>query len=173
VDTPTPFDAFIRKPSRETFMAARAAVIASESYDPYGRSLENAAALLEAKKFPEFIDEVPKLLPDHLLSPRLHIMASYAWRELGDEDGMRYEMGLAHLCIEGILKTGDGSRVNPYLVLRVSDEYDALGALRKTLTRQSLLKSEGKSIDAIDCSDGSVVNFDITDMFNKLGDKFK
>ena len=167
-----PFDAFIRNPTRETFAAVRSAVIKDKSYNPYGDSLESAAAMLEQAKFQDFLDHVPHLLPEHLLSPRLHMMASFAWRELGDEEGTKFEMSLAHLCIEGILKSGDGSHANPYPVLRVSDEYDVLGALGKKLVKQSLLKSDGKSVDAIDCEDGSVIHFDITDMFAALNRQF-
>ncbi|MCC6150592.1 MAG: DUF4919 domain-containing protein [Planctomycetes bacterium] len=169
---PDPFDSFLRNPSRETYAAVRRAVIKDKSYNPYSNSLESAASLLEQNRFQEFIDHVPSLMPDHLLSPRLHMMVSFAWRELGDEEGAKFEMSLAHLCIEGILKSGDGSRANPYPVLRVSDEYDVLGALGKKLTKQSLLKCDGKSFDAIDCEDGSVIHFDITDMFAALNRQF-
>jgi hypothetical protein len=163
------FEDFLKKPSRETFMAVRAAVVSSGAYNPYGNALEQASKLLDEGLFAEFLEQMPRLMPDHLLSPRAHMMASFAYKQLADEEGRKFEMALAHLCIDGVLASGDGSREKPYFVLRVSDEYDVMGALGRQMKQQSLVREGARALDAMDCADGTRVFFDITDMFSLLG----
>jgi hypothetical protein len=78
-------------------------------------------------------------------------------------------------CTEGILGTGDGTADHPYLVVRVSDEYDILRHLKKRSTSQGLRRKDDKSCDVMTCADGSQIWFDVSAPFNRLmrrlGDK--
>jgi hypothetical protein len=68
----------------------------------------------------------------------------------------------------GILATGDGSADKPYLVSRVSDEYDILRHTKKGMKGQSLRTKGDKSFDVIACQDGQELWFDITAVFGSM-----
>lgn len=79
---------------------------------------------------------------------------------------MEYQIG--QICIDCILSTGDGSKDQPYLVLRTSDEYDVLEHLDKKVKQQSLTGNGEKRFDVLECEDGSEYWFDVTDALNSL-----
>ena len=67
-----------------------------------------------------------------------------------------------------ILKTGDGTRMKPYVVSRVSDEYDILNYYQMEIYDQELIAENGKDFDKIIVKQGKwkapTVWFDISDM---------
>lgn len=162
------FATFRDQPTRETFLAVRQAVVAHSDYDPYARDLDEALALFGEKKYREAQERIKAAMPNLLLSPKAHLVASVAARELGDSETQLFENKCCFRCLEGILSTGDGSEARPYLVLRTSDIYDVLMLQQKKLATQALVQKGGRSYDQMTCTDGTVLWFDVTDAYNKL-----
>jgi hypothetical protein len=75
-------------------------------------------------------------------------------------------------CIEGILSTGDGIQEHPYVVTRISDEYDILLALEKEMESQALCEINNLHCDVMTLADGEEIVFDITDCYAKLSGQF-
>jgi hypothetical protein len=69
--------------------------------------------------------------------------------------------------------TGNGSPDSPYLVTRISDEYDLLRRLNKVCRQQGLREKDGRRFDVLQCPDGSEVWFDVTEMFDSLKRKMQ
>jgi len=162
------FEAFLKEPTKESYLRVFEAVASAPSYNPYSRDLDEATDLMKDKKHKEAQEKLEKAMPNLLLSPRAHQFASIAAKGLGDDKKAESERDAAAACLKGILLTGDGSADRPYLVTRVSDEYDLLRHLKKGKKAQSLRNKDGKSYDVIDCADGSQVWFDITVVFGRL-----
>ena len=156
------FEEFLKAPTRESYLRVHKALTSSEAYSPYSLDLSNIGGLVREKKFREAKALLDKAMPNLLLSPRAHLYAILTARGLGDDAAVARERDCFAKCVKGILSTGDGTAERAYIVARVSDEYDALRALRKHKTRQSLMHRDGKAYDAIACADGSQVWFDIT-----------
>lgn len=108
-------------------------------------------------------------MANYLLSPGAHLLLGDIYEKLGDEESARRERTIAIRCVKAILASGDGTADRPYLVTRVSDEYDVLAYLKKPMERQSLQQRGGRACDVMCCKDGSEIWFDISEAFGKLG----
>ncbi|MCA8911667.1 MAG: DUF4919 domain-containing protein [Planctomycetes bacterium] len=166
-----PFFTFLKDPNRDNFIAIRDVVRNHSSYAPYGQELNAAEKLLEGEDWNGFIDKGRELIPNYLLSPRFHLMRSFALKQIGDEESADMEAAMCMVCIEGIRSTGDGTEDAPWLVLRTLDEYDVLEQMGKSLKKQALVHKEGRALDRMECEDGEVVWFDVTDAFKKLNEE--
>jgi hypothetical protein len=169
----TEFMTFLREPTRENFLRIRALVVAHPAYQPYADDLAEAEKMLEAGEWLAFLEAGSKFVPNHLLTPRFHLMRSYAFTQLVEPEGTEIETVMYVSCIEGIQSTGDGSEQSPWLVMRTSDEYDLLQHMGLKLVKQSLHHAGDRTLDRMECDDGSAYWFDITDAFRKLNDQFK
>jgi len=162
------FVKFLETPTRDTFLAVRNALISAETYDPYSDELNNVEDLLDEERWTEAQEVLGNTMSNLLLTPRAHLYASYAAEKSGDDQLAELETAIAAVCAEGILATGNGSEESPYLVTRVIDEYDVLQFLDKEMKHQAFVEKDGRHFDRIDCTDDSVVWFDITDSFQNL-----
>jgi hypothetical protein len=167
------FDALVKSPTKENYLAVHKAVAEDKSYSPYSMDLNETADLIKEKKFKEAREKLDRAMPNLLLSPRAHSLAAIAAEGLGDAARAKTEGAAAAKCIEGMLATGDGSADKPYLVSRVSDEYDLLRQLKKKHRAQGLRQKAGKSFDVMQCEDGTEVWFDVTVIFNSLAKQFE
>lgn len=138
MDEETSFMKFLQDPTRENFLRIRSEVVAHEDYQPYSTDLDEASQLLEEEKWAEFIDAGRNMIPNHLLTPRFHMMRSFALHKMGVKEDSEIESVMYACCIQGIFSTGDGTENSPWLVLRTGDEYDVLQELELQLVRQSL-----------------------------------
>jgi len=159
------FAELVKKPTRESYLALYKIVTSSEKYEPYGTALEDAEDLLEKGELKQAKAKLDAAGLNLLLCPRAHQCAARIAKALGDAAAARKESAAAAACLKGILATGDGSPEKPYLVTRVSDEYDVLVHLKKRSTQQGLMNRGGKSFDVLSCTDGSQLWFDVTAMF--------
>jgi hypothetical protein len=153
---------FLREQTLETFMSLRDAMIQSPDYDPYDHYQSEAHALLGEGEFEKVTEYLTSKMPGWILNPGIHKLLSFALHKLGDEERARMEFLLARAFLNGILSTGDGSEARPYLVSSVTDEYDVLEHLGKSLRQQSLVENEGRRCDRFDCEDGSQIWFDVS-----------
>ena len=156
---------------RDSFAALRAEIVSSEKYDPYSRELDEVNALLDAGDFEAAHCKLTEAMPNLFLSPAAHLAIAYVAEQTDDEESAKMEAFLAAMCCEGILTTGEGSRANPYLVLRTSDEYDVLQYLGKSFTGQALVEDGERHLDRMTCADGTELWFDITDAYNQLAQR--
>ncbi len=158
-----------KEPATEKrFQMLRQSLIEYGGFAPYSQDLYQISSLFANGEFQEVIDMISKSMPNLILSPLAHKLASRAYSKLGREQESGLEKLLFAVCILGILATGDGSIQKPYLVTRVSDEYDVLLMLKKELRMQASCESNGRSLDVLMVNDGSSIHFDITDCMRKL-----
>jgi len=167
------FQEFLKAPTRESYLRVHKALASCEAYRPYSLDLSQIGDLVREKKFKEAKALLGKAMPNLLLSPRAHLYGIQIARGLGDEAAVARERDAFRKCLKGILSTGDGTESKPYVVSRVSDEYDVLRALRKRKTRQGLMHRNGRSYDAVTCTDGSTVWFDVTAAFAAMSRRLK
>jgi hypothetical protein len=159
---------FLEAPGRDSYLAVREALVRSEAYQPYDREFQRIDGLLRDGQLDEASRAIQDSLPNLLISPMFHLLATRLCELRGDQPGMETERAVARMCVEGILASGAGSADNPYVVARTSDEYDVLRYLGKELERQALIESGDRHLDLMRCTDGSEMWFDVTDVYNHL-----
>jgi hypothetical protein len=164
---------YLQEDTLENFLSLRKAVAESAAYDPYADDLDTAEALLEQGQLEELAERLLSAMGNRILNPSAHMMASFVFRKLSDEQRADTELGLARVVLEGILSTGDGSQERPYLVLCTADEYDVLERLGKQVSQQSLVEKDGKHFDRHACQDGTEVWFDVTTQLSRLDQRRK
>lgn len=152
----------ITQPSTFSFSELRAAYLGSGLCSSYDEHFFVIRELIDDREFLAALDALTNVMPQLLLSPRAHWWAAYLNEQLGRSSSAVTEQQVGDLLLEGILSTGDGSPDNPFAVLRVDDEYDVLGALKKTFVRQEL-RSDPRC-DVLICDDESELWFDLADM---------
>jgi hypothetical protein len=85
----------------------------------------------------------------------------------GQQSRAKREASLMAACLAGMKATGDGSRARPFVVTRISDEYDLIHSLGKTSSQQRLVFADGSHFDVHDLVDGTTIWFDISDIFGR------
>jgi hypothetical protein len=98
-------------------------------------------------------------------------MACVIAKRSNDEKAARMDGYIGVACCKGIVATGDGTKRRPYLVTRISDEYDVVRYLGKQPARQALTGIGDRHFDVITCTDGSEIWFDITAPYSKFEEK--
>ncbi|MFD1605822.1 DUF4919 domain-containing protein [Flavobacterium artemisiae] len=156
---------FFRETSKKSFLKSQSIIINHEDYDPYSEDLNILENLLDEEEYSEVINynEI-----NIMLSPRAHLYKSYALQQIGNEKDARMETIIADKILEGISLTGDGTLEFPYIVTRISDERDFLRYLNEDPKIQSLIKSNDKTIDLLECVSGKQFHFDITNCFKRM-----
>lgn len=162
------FLAYLEKPKLDSFLAVRKQVLEHPSYAPYSEELEELSELVDAEDYEGVLLRLPSVLPNLMLSPRLHLMLAYTHRRLGDNESADMESAVARTCIEGILMTGRGTEEEPWLVLRTSDEYDVLMFIDQRVDEQELIEKNDRMLDRLTCESGKVLWFDITVAYERL-----
>jgi hypothetical protein len=110
----------------------------------------------------EAVAIVEGLMPGAFFSPSAHAALGAARAALGDHARARAERRTHVLALESIRSTGDGTREHPWSVLRISDQSDVLRADRRTSREQTLITSDGRSLDRHVCDDGRDVWFEVS-----------
>lgn len=156
---------FLKAPDSESYLAVRAALVSSEHYDPYSDEMETIDEMLSSGKLAEAREMLLESMPNLFLSPRAHMTLSYIAENASDDEGAQMEGFIAATCAKAILATGDGSKENPYIVVRTSDEHDVVPLLGKQPRSQSLVRDGDRYLDVMRYNDGKEMYFDITDAF--------
>jgi hypothetical protein len=162
---------FLEEPSKENYLQLFEFVTTHPEYDPYRDDLREIEKLFEAGNYADAQQHLQKHMQSWLLSPRVHLTAAAIAAKLNQEPAANIERLFAVRCVEGILSTGDGTRAAPYLITRISDEYDVLAYKQKQLRLQSLMKEDDRALDCLQLDDGSEIFFDITTPYKRLHDK--
>lgn len=167
--TPELIVALITEPSADNYRVLHAAVVSHPDYAPYDDVLEQASELLEGEaQTLEALEMLQEAMPNLLLSPRAHMLKAYIHRTRGEADAEEMEILFASACVRGILATGNGSELRPYLVTRTSDEHDVAQALERTLEEQRSIERNDRSFDVWE-TDAEPLWFDVTDALQTLG----
>lgn len=159
---------FLNQPNRETYLALRAQLLASEKYQPYSDEVRSAEQLCDEGKFEEAVQTLEEVMPNLLLSPSAHRLLAFLYSKLENKDKEEAAWVMADVCLLGLLATGEGTEEQPYLVTRVSDEYDVLEHLGKSMGLQALVVKDERRFDVITCHDGSECWFEITEPYQRL-----
>src|SRR5690606_4912356 len=146
------FSKFLQSPDRESYLAVHAVLIASEHYDPYSRELNKIEELIDAGELDTAREQLAAAMRNLLLSPKAHWTAGLIAKQSNDQDGARMAGLVGVRCCQGIVATGDGSKRRPYIVTRVSDEYDVLQYLEKQPVGQALTGIGNRHFDVIRCA---------------------
>lgn len=162
------FNAFLDDPSPKNFHKVRKLVLNDKAYRASSTELDDAVMLIESGQRVAAQERLRAMHPGWLLSPRAHQLAAEVARSLGDHETERRETLIHERCVEGILNTGQGTRDAPYLVTHAGDEYDLLDHFERKFGRQSLVQDSGRSLEKIECQDGSELWFDLTDLHSRL-----
>ncbi|MFT5528338.1 MAG: hypothetical protein ACI9HK_006327, partial [Pirellulaceae bacterium] len=155
--------------SAEDYLRLRDIIVESPGYDPYSSDLEKAGELLAEGRPQEAKAMLDASFPNLVLSPRAHLLAAQIAMDKGEQELSSQEGLYAAVCLEGILRSGDGNAAMPYLVSRPSDEYDVVVYLDKRVTGQRLQQQDGRQFDLLVLDDGSEVWFDVTVAFDAIG----
>lgn len=150
---------YLTEPSSEHWAELREQVVASDNYDWQLSPRSRAERWLAAGDHLGLIAELESAMPGGFTNPSLHLLLAEAHRQLGDTEATHREVVLYQAMMSGILATGDGTVTQPWSVLSIAEEYDALQALKKQSVEQSLIESDGRPLDRHRCSDGSEIWF--------------
>jgi hypothetical protein len=164
---PDLFSDFMATPSGDTFVPLRAAVTDAPEYDFHANDVEELDQLVNDEDYEEVSARMGALMPNWLLSPRVHRLLAYAAGQLGDTETAQREGYLARACLRGLLQSGDGTPERPYLVTHVADEYDVLDYLKKDPVEQRQVVGPGGAFDVLLCEDDSELWFDISPAFKE------
>jgi hypothetical protein len=117
---------FRHERSPESFLSLRQAVAQGPGYDPDSRDIEEADALIEEGRIAEGYSFLRAMMPGWLLTPRVHVLAAYAYFKGNQFRSAEREIFLSDLIRQGILGTGTGEEARPYLILHGADAADVL-----------------------------------------------
>ncbi|MEQ8787318.1 MAG: hypothetical protein RIC55_13515 [Pirellulaceae bacterium] len=162
------YQAFLEEPTAANYRRVRGAILALPDFQPSMLSLHVAASLCGQRHHAEASAQLEEMSPDWALSPRYHQLAAQLAEALGDEEDAEVEQFAACCCLRGLLATGDGSRMFPYLLTYTSDAQDILGFRGLRPVRQALHEHRGRRYDVVACGDGGNYWFDVTDLMQGL-----
>lgn len=125
-----------------------------DNYYDHSDVAATAVPLLEAGGYAEARDELLSWMPGMFLSPSTHSLLARAYTGLGDAEAAQREESFAVLSMRSILGSGQGSRLQPWSVLRINDEYDVLAAYRRKVISQATVADDGQVLDQLETEDG-------------------
>jgi len=165
------FSELVHERSRGKFLKLRELIIESGNYTPYAGLIENMERCLNLEGYPQVVELYKGSWPNCLLSPRAHLLLGRIFQIQGDTEKHDSEEALAYAVLDLILKSGDGTKHNPYCVLHLTDETDVLIALEKEKVGEELIECNGRYLDCVMTDDEQEIYFDVTDMILRGQDR--
>jgi hypothetical protein len=150
--------------SLERFLTLRQAIATSLAYNPDSPDLTGVTEsdlLLNQGSVSDGLATLKMLMPNWLLTPRIHLMASHLFEKAHQKNSADREVYLAEALRDSLLSTGTGSESYPYRILHVLDIQEVLRQLEKTAIGQRTVETNGKSLLACECLEGSTVYFEM------------
>lgn len=147
-------DRYLRAPSRENLAVLHDSIRSSRSYSPGSEFIREALPLLRASRHHETVEVIDSWMPGAFLSPSAHTLMSQALAALGRHEEAETQASLSRMAVLAIISSGKGTRARPWRVLRVSDEYDMIRALRREAAEQQVVPSGTHTLDVIRTTDG-------------------
>ncbi|MBN1500272.1 MAG: DUF4919 domain-containing protein [Spirochaetes bacterium] len=163
------FIELIQNTTLEKFLVLRDLLLNNENFNPYSDELNDLIDLEKSEEYGKIIELIKNnLWPNHVLSPRTHYYLGYSYSKNGDDESAGIMFSIAQILTNCIFLTGDGSKSKPYLVLRVSDEYDVLSDKNMTFKNQSNISEGDRLYDVITDTNDNELWFDVTDIMKKI-----
>jgi len=159
---------FLQNPTGATYIRLADLMAASPDYDPYSTELASLEHLIETQQFSDVMKQVPEMMSRWVLNPRIHMIGSMAASRMGDETTAKMEGMIALGCLRGIEATGDGTRLQPFVVTYPADEYDLMMSRDKEAKSQMMVDEGEKVCDVMQFEDGSEMWFDISRPYTVL-----
>ncbi|RRD46507.1 hypothetical protein [Tessaracoccus sp. OH4464_COT-324] len=118
--------AFLQNPDESIAKTLREAVSNLPDFEIAARGLADLVRAVDRGEEDFAFTHLVQQRKALFLSPLAHQLLSDGWRRRGKSDLADLEQRLAAASLAVLLESGDGSEGRPYVVLRVSDEYDVL-----------------------------------------------
>lgn len=148
MDFPGVANAWLDSPSTAHLAGLHMAIQSQPNYTTSPNFIP-AAEALRAGAYQKALDALSSWLPGAFLSPLAHGMLAQALTGLGRTRAAELERRLARAALVTIFNSGDGSRTRPWIVLRVSDEYDIVSALGERAEVQAPVVASEQLFDRI------------------------
>src|SRR5262245_33430204 len=129
--------AFVERPCKATFLAARDAVLCHSPLPLVATELADLDRLLEQNEHETVLDRLDALPASKVFSPRVHYLAAEAAEALGHTADVELERSLFVLMLQGLLATGEGTPASPF---RSEEHTSELQSLRHLVCRLLLEK---------------------------------
>lgn len=117
--------------------------------------------LMEMGAWAEARGAILAAMPGNFLSPAAHTALARASMALGDTGVADRERSLARASLVTILNSGAGTEDSPWVVLRISDEYDVVAAMGTRVAEQSVTQPDGRVLDRVTTESGEVLWFEV------------
>jgi len=142
------------------YTALRDAYATSPHYQPesadFDKPRQDMIAAFNAKDCAKAIGEAAQVLVSSYIDIVTHLVSGRCYEDAGDAGKAEYHRAIARGLMESILSSGDGkSMKTAYVVVTVTEEYDAMRALHLRLKQQSLAQDNGHSYDAMQVTTGA------------------
>ena len=141
-------DAWVADASQANLAALYAEIQRQPNYQ-VSPDFSGAATAVRSGDHADAIERLEAMMPGAFLSPLAHSLLADAYdARFRFSDAVR-ERALARAALAAIGGSGDGSRERPWVVLRITDEYDLLAALGERSVRQIPLEAGGRAVDEL------------------------
>lgn len=146
--------AYLDEESEATLAALQTQIRSDPWFTDRAPWYPRAVELLTDDRADEVIDLIEQLMPALFLCPEAHQMAAWALRRIGEHSRADAHAAWAQLGIEAISSSGNGTRMRPWRVMRIIDEYAQLRARGIHPAGQRRVVSDGRCLDAHVDQDG-------------------
>lgn len=153
--------AYALDPGARTLGALRSGVRGAHNYPGPAALRRTVSELRTRGDHGGVVQALREAMPGAFFAPWVHGVLAQAYAALGDDDRAEKERRISRLAFESILRTGNGTRDEPWTVLHLSDEYDVLDALGRPSSAQRLVVDGDHRFDVHTCGDEEAW-FDIT-----------
>jgi len=161
------FNRLYHEPSAGDYQQALSELAVDPSYNPWSKDMDDMAEFVNTNHVDKAYFLYEDSMPNLALCPQAHFLASAIVRKAGNDLLADVEGRMGWALDQSILKTGDGTRANPYLVGRTSDEYDLFEFEwhKKVESWEVITETGGRHLDHLRSTDGHDYWFDWTVMF--------
>jgi uncharacterized protein DUF4919 len=106
---------------------------------------------MQEKKYEKAIEHAEKVMKAKYVDINAHMIASAAYKEMGNTEKERFHRYVAEGLIKSILSSGDGkSQKTAFMVISTDEEYVILRAYGLMPQSQALLSANGHHYDRLD-----------------------
>jgi hypothetical protein len=158
------FAALLRQPTARRYKQLRSSLLASGSHANCTLRFIEAEHCLHGGDFEALSALVAQLLPEGLLSLRLHRLGAIAALQREDTERAQLHRFTFDALCEAVESTGHGTRTRPWVVTHAFDAVELLAARGRKVVSQSLIEDDGRQFEVLLCDDEHEFWFEVTDL---------
>ena len=163
---------FFVSPTGDEFAQLRNDALQTAGYDFLAASLVALERRLNHEKPSILLKELGDISPSFHICPRYHYVDARIREALGEVTEMELSIDRLRACITAIVETGEGSRVDPFLGLFLTDQDDVLRAIGERSRSSAFVQEKAHAYDVVTAHSGSEYWFDVTDVVDlRLGNR--